>query len=72
MGANYGAHSFHQCCMIDYSYAVCTVQPVGTPFTPVVVQPAVLFFTNVPVEATPCTQFCVYVFDGIVVNIALM
>jgi hypothetical protein len=56
----------------SYALAVCTVQPEGTPFTPVTSQVATLFLTNVPVEETPETQVPVYVLDGAVVNIALM
>ena len=42
-----------------YADAVSTVQPVGTPLLPVVVQVAAAFFTNVPVAETPLTQFAV-------------
>ena len=41
---------------LSYADAVCTVHPVGIPLTPVVVQVAALFLTNVPVDATPLTQ----------------
>ena len=52
--------------------AFIIVHPVGTPFTPVVVQVADAFLTNVPVDATPLTQLDVYVADGVVVNIAFI
>ena len=40
-------------------YSVVTVQPDGTPFTPVTSQVAALLFTKVPEEATLLTQFFV-------------
>ena len=42
-----------------YALAVSTVQPSGTPFTPLTFQVAAEFLTNVPVDATPSTQFFV-------------
>ena len=42
-----------------YADAVSTVQPLGIPLTPVVVQVAALFLTNVPDDATPDTQLLV-------------
>ena len=42
-----------------YAVAVSTVQPVGIPLTPVTSQVALLFFTNVPVAATPLTHLFV-------------
>ena len=54
------------------TYAVSTVQPVGMPLTPVTFHVAALFLTNVPVAATPLTQFYVSFEFGFVVNIALM
>ena len=58
--------------LLGYAVAVSTVQPFGIPLTPVVVQLAAAFFTNVPFEATPFTQLPVYVPEGVVVNIAFM
>ncbi len=39
-----------------YSLAVSTVQPDGTPFSPVTSHVAAEFLTNVPPDATPLTQ----------------
>lgn len=57
---------------IVYDDAVSTVQPEGTPLTPVTFHVAELFLMNLPVEATLFTQLLVYVVEGVVVNIALI
>ena len=58
--------------LLEYIYAVCTVQPVGIPWIPVTFQLAALDLTNVPVDETPDTQLLVYLSLGVVVNMALM
>jgi hypothetical protein len=60
------------CYSYYYADVVSTVHPVGIPLLPVVVQVAAEFLTNVPLEATPLTQFDVYEEPGVVVNIALI
>lgn len=57
---------------LSYADAVSTVHPVGIPSVLVTSQVAALFLTNVPVKLTFDNHLKVYVFDGFVVNIALM
>jgi hypothetical protein len=56
----------------SYAFAVWTVQPDGTPLMPLTSHVAVTFLTNVPVDETPESQYYVYEFPGVVVNIALI
>ncbi len=57
---------------LKYYSVVTTVQPSGMPLTPVTFQVADGFFTKVPVEETPETQFDVNIALGSSVNSAFM
>ena len=50
---------FYNIVWLNQALSLTTVHPVGIPLTPVVVHVAALFLTNVPVDATPATQFVV-------------
>lgn len=55
----------------DYRYSFTTVQPSGIPLSPLTSHLASLLLTNVPVEATPESQFSVVSSEGPSVNKAL-